>query len=581
MPLLQRLLCVSLAFFATTSALSAVAQSDLSSEPYVVFVAEDSAYARCGPAGDYYRTDPLRHGQALEVYAETDDGWLGIRPPEESFCWVIAETIELNSNGDFGTIIEDKTVAWIGTHLGRAKKYRWQVQLAKGEEITIIGRSEREGPDGPQLWYRIVPPSGEFRWVHRDQVVETSEDLVASVRKTKSTTEFLPAAPARKPSSTEARTASTQRRTQPSDDANRPSVNKIAKANDGPQSSRRNSPKPGARSILVKDSETIGSSPIGSGLKDDWKEQDQAKPVEETAKTSPARSLTEVVKQGALASIEFLTQPRMTEIGLNETPNIADTAGEDNWVAGAQPPVGASGVQVAAANLAPPIGAVPASVPPQTSPLQPVSANVPLAPAPVVVSPEQIARVQREVQGANVDQLSLILSRLMAERASAQEVQPVVQAASSLAVANVDDVTAGRARMLADRSMQYQRVAQRRGATVTPNGGAVAQANVQQAVGSPTQYLNTGVMQVSAVNDPHSSVTQEGYLVQVYSVRPNSPPFALTDNAGRTLAYVTPSPGINIRSHLNSHVRVRGTQGFLRGLNTPHILVRSASRVVQ
>ena len=46
------------------------------------------AYTRCGPADDYYRTDPLRQGQELQVYTETDDGWLGIRPPKESFCWV-------------------------------------------------------------------------------------------------------------------------------------------------------------------------------------------------------------------------------------------------------------------------------------------------------------------------------------------------------------------------------------------------------------------------------------------------------------------------------------------------------------
>ena len=70
-----------------------------------------------------------------------------------------ADTVEMDSEGDSGTIIEDRTVAWIGTHLGRARTYRWQVQLAKGEPVTVIGKSEREGPDGPQLWYRIVPPS--------------------------------------------------------------------------------------------------------------------------------------------------------------------------------------------------------------------------------------------------------------------------------------------------------------------------------------------------------------------------------------------------------------------------------------
>ena len=59
-----------------------VDQTDLTFEPYSIYVAVPKAYARCGPADDYYRTDPLRQGQELEVFAETDDGWLGIRPAQ-------------------------------------------------------------------------------------------------------------------------------------------------------------------------------------------------------------------------------------------------------------------------------------------------------------------------------------------------------------------------------------------------------------------------------------------------------------------------------------------------------------------
>ena len=99
-------------------------QDDLTFEPYSVFVSEEESFAYCGPAEEYYRTDPLRYGQALEVYAETEDGWLGIRPPKDSFCWIPAETVELDQSEEAGTIVEDRTVAWIGTHLGRARTYR-------------------------------------------------------------------------------------------------------------------------------------------------------------------------------------------------------------------------------------------------------------------------------------------------------------------------------------------------------------------------------------------------------------------------------------------------------------------------
>jgi hypothetical protein len=182
----------------------------------------------------------------------------------------------------------------------------------------------------------------------------------------------------------------------------------------------------------------------------------------------------------------------------------------------------------------------------------------------VVVTAEQVARVEAEARNADVDRLSLILSRLMAARSSAVETQPVVNAARRLASTSADSLIAGRARLLAERAQQYQGVSRRR------DGDVVLQSQNVMAV--PPRAA------AATVQLPQSSVSQVGYLVQVYSARTNSPPFALTDHSGRTLAYVTPSPGVNIRMHLNSHITVTGQQGFLRGLNTPHILARRASR---
>ncbi len=551
---------------------SAAAQNDLSSEPYVVYVSQEEAYTRCGPAGDYYRTDPLRHGQALEVYAETDDGWLGIRPTDDSFCWVIAEAVELGGDQEHGTVVEDKTVAWIGTHLGRARKYRWQVQLANGEEVSVIGRSEREGPDGPQLWYRVVPPSGEFRWVHRNQVVMTSEELVASIERDtgSSRREFLPA------SRTNVRGLSETGRTNVQDFAGSSRAAELASSEDRATSpsqrasSRRNSPSPDAPSVLVRD-----PAPIGSGLKEEWKENGSRKANGDTAANTSPRTFQEAVKQGGLlASIEFLGRPRLTEIGAGSTaPSASETAGDENWVTGVAR-ADASAIPLAAAGAAGRTNMQglqeSGNMVRQVAVLEPIAAGATgggnSSPA-NIISPEQIARIEAELQGADVDRLSLVLSRLMAGRAGAAEVQPVVRAAQSLAQATVDQVTAGRARLLAERAEQYQRVASRRG------GGSVVQAGGTTTI--------PPVQPVSAIQDPQSSVSQEGFLVQVYSVRANSPPFALTDHSGRTLVYVTPAPGVNIRMHLNSYIRVNGQQGFLRGLNTPHILVRQASRATQ
>ncbi len=184
-----------------------------------------------------------------------------------------------------------------------------------------------------------------------------------------------------------------------------------------------------------------------------------------------------------------------------------------------------------------------------------------------VVTSEQVAKVEAEARAADVDQLSLILSRLMAARASAAETEPVVRAAKLLTTSSIDQVMAGRARLLAERAEQYQRVSQRRDGEVVIQSSSVPSIPQNEPLAAATL--------------PQTSVSQVGYLVQVYSARANSPPFALTDHSGRTLAYVTPAPGVNIRMHLNSHIKVTGQQGFLRGLNTPHLLATQASRTLE
>ena len=304
---------------------SASAQSDLAFEPYSVYVAQEEAFARCGPSGEYYRTDPLRHGQSLQVYAETEDGWLGIRPPDDSFCWIPAETVEMDSD-DTGTVIEDRTVAWIGTHLGRARTYRWQVQLAKSEPVTVLGRSEREGPDGPQLWYRIVPPSGEFRWVHRDQVVTSSEELVAS------------------------RVAAESTRDQRAGAQTAPAADRAATASSSPTAGT-----PAPKLIASSGTSIVQSQQAAGGRSEDWRSNDARSAVGEASTGSQTEAAPQVAPQptvaeaetvtdamqrgGLLASVEFLSRPRLLDIGGGPSaPRANETASDANWVAGVARP---------------------------------------------------------------------------------------------------------------------------------------------------------------------------------------------------------------------------------------------------
>jgi hypothetical protein len=577
---------------------AANAQDDLSFEPYTVYVVEQKSHTRCGPSEDYYRTDPLRHGQALEVYAETDDGWLGIRPPDDSFCWVQAETIEFDDTTDIGTVVEDRTVAWIGTHLGRARSYRWQVQMAKGEEVTVIGKSEREGPDGPQLWYKIVPPSGEYRWVRRDQVVDSSEKLVEAAQRAKerAVAQQSRAQQRQTQQSKTPRSAKSDDQYAEKSDANATTGSGIARRNDRTAepslatadgaSTLQPAPQPGSNSLAEagqqwqsNDNRLAVDNAIAANQQTNV--QQQAVPSATTADTTNAE-------------VSFIGRPKLLEIGTRATaPQRSVAAGDANWVIGTTPRPAvsppATGTPVAAATLSNPIAQVAgqAAIHPQSFAPATMATRRPVR----VVSPERIAQIEAETQNADIERLDLIFSRLMAAQASSAEINPIARAARRLSTSVSDPTTAGRARMLSERTEQYRRIADRR------DGQAVVGQSASLQFPSPS--LNVAPVAGTSVSSgpglnavPNGAVSTVpgqsanetalvGFLVQVYSARSDSPPFALTDNTGRTIAYVTPTPGTNLRVHLNSKVRVAGGQGYLTGLNTPHIVATTVTRTAE
>ena len=180
-----------------------------------------------------------------------------------------------------------------------------------------------------------------------------------------------------------------------------------------------------------------------------------------------------------------------------------------------------------------------------------------------------IAQIEMEVAGANLDQLSIVLSKLMSREASAVETQPVIRATRNLSTGSPDSMN--RANQLAERAEQYAQFAMRRDAAKLASGPIGS--------GIPTAQMSTATVQPipnGFQNPTPADVAISGYLVPVYSARADSPPLALTDGKGRTIAYVTPSPGINLRGQINTNVRVSGKQTFVTGLSTPVIVAINA-----
>jgi uncharacterized protein YgiM (DUF1202 family) len=133
--------------------------------PYYASVAVAETFVRSGPGMEFYPTSQLWLGDKVEVYYETEN-WCAIRPPIGSFSWVSAGYVDLKTD-NIGNVIADGLASRIGSETTTFCD-TVQVKLKKGEKVFVIDRIETPENIASPLWFKIVPPRGEFRWVPRE-----------------------------------------------------------------------------------------------------------------------------------------------------------------------------------------------------------------------------------------------------------------------------------------------------------------------------------------------------------------------------------------------------------------------------
>jgi hypothetical protein len=142
--------------------------------PYKADVAVEGTEVFSGPGHSYYPTDKLPKGEIVEVYRHDPGGWCVIRPPEGSFSWISDQYVKLGEN-NLASVAEEGVGAHIGSRLSDAHE-QVQVYLHKNETVEILG-SRRVPGSGAQIWHKIAPPKGEFRWVQEKYLErDNSED---------------------------------------------------------------------------------------------------------------------------------------------------------------------------------------------------------------------------------------------------------------------------------------------------------------------------------------------------------------------------------------------------------------------
>jgi hypothetical protein len=133
--------------------------------PYYASVAVTETEVRSGPGIEFYPTSQLWLGDKVEVYYETEE-WCAIRPPIGSFSWISAKYVDLGTN-NIGRVVADGLASRVGSENTKLCD-TVQVKLKKGEKVFVLDRIETPENIASPLWFKIVPPSGEFRWVSRE-----------------------------------------------------------------------------------------------------------------------------------------------------------------------------------------------------------------------------------------------------------------------------------------------------------------------------------------------------------------------------------------------------------------------------
>jgi uncharacterized protein YgiM (DUF1202 family) len=173
---------------------------------------------------------------------------------------------------------------------------------------------------------------------------------------------------------------------------------------------------------------------------------------------------------------------------------------------------------------------------------------------------------------AILDELEIELSTMVVDQPAAWDFRNLSADAEAVLARAETAVERGRARILLSKIERFDDIRQR---TLTV---ATAQADTDRrnrSLASADATRTTPARPLS--DDPRYDGI--GRLARVESKKVGSPQFALLDSAGSVRYYVSPAPGVNLRSYLGRDVGVSGTLGYLPDQRAQHVTARQITEI--
>lgn len=588
--------CWRAAAFVCSFLLMGLGLSAHANEPYTAIVTVDKAELLSMPGKQSYVTHFLAEGMEVEVYKQSEEGWLGIRPPEGSFSWIDAEHIQMTDEPGVGEVIKEGAPSWVGSAAETIARHQSQVKLPAGTQVEVLGKKRIATANGEsQIWLKIAPPAGEFRWIHAGEV-RRLHSPAPTLARNKPT-------PAKRPKEVgsgvrtpltpapEEALANERETDVVSGEEGDGSDVELASAEEEvggkTRASKRGSRSVKAKSPPVRMAETLERlRDLGESLSEDSQALHEPGRFAPAGEAMPLESIDEpeVKKQPTVNSI-LANQVKSAEGALEEQPEeemgaVQTTAGVNDG-----PPNNAQVASPAGDGFVPrkrrtnePLstGGRPAEIAVRPGVKDSLGGSKSLKGSSGVdsSSSERIARNTPEgvrtaenrnlrepllsggVTGSTkekLDQIEVELSLMLSRPKESWNLSALQRRTESIIDTGASPADRGQARMLLDKIKQFQTAFDVPAPSIAPTS---KRGGVEYAKGP-------------ANNSPHYDYT--GWLKPVFSREPGAAPYAIYDAEGHRLTFVSPAPGLNLTRFIDKEVGLYGKRGYIEALATPHL----------
>ena len=164
-----------------------------------------------------------------------------------------------------------------------------------------------------------------------------------------------------------------------------------------------------------------------------------------------------------------------------------------------------------------------------------------------------------------LDQIDLELSTMVVDDPNFWELSELSERAETLFNQSETALERGRARMLVSKIAQFEEIKRRKQAL----------AAFRPELARPDQPA----VSLLPPADPDGRFDAKGQLIRVPDPKPGGPQYAILDASGNIRCYVSPAPGVNLRSYVGRQVGINGIRGYMPEQRATHVMARHVSVV--